>query len=80
MIGKPPLEQERACSTVNERPQAQCDGSLESGNTYLSARASEKVPLCKQKPNSLIGRVVNQLDAPFSLARSMARWRMGGKD
>ena len=29
------------------------------------------------KLNSLIGRVVNQLDAPFSLARSMARWRLG---
>ena len=73
MIGKPPLGHERTCSTVNEEPHTQWRGMLEGNQPYRSARASLNAPLCKQKPNSSMGREVSQFEAPFSLASSMAR-------
>ena len=75
--GNPPLEQERACSTEKEAPQTQCEGVRAGSQPYLRHRASTKAPLCKQKPCSLMGRVVSQLEEPFSLARVIARWRVG---
>ena len=45
------------------------------GQPYLRAMASLKAPLWREKPNSSRGREVSQLEAPFSCARSMARWR-----
>ncbi len=44
---------------------------------YLRARASTNAPLCRQKPCSSRGNVVNQLEEPFSFARSMAFLRVG---
>ena len=63
---KPPSGQERACSTVNDFPHVQVEGMLDGSQPYLRAIASRNAPLCKVKPFSSIGRVVNQLDAPFS--------------
>ena len=64
--GKPPSGQERACSTVKDFPHVQVEGMLDGSQPYLRAIASRNAPLCKVKPFSSIGRVVNQLDAPFS--------------
>ena len=61
------------CSTVKLAPQAQLVGILEGTHPYLRARASTKVPLRREKPCSSNGQVVNQLDEPLSLARSMVR-------
>ena len=69
-MGKPPFGQERAWSTVKVAPQAQNMGVRGGGHPYLSDRASMKAPLCKQNPNSSIGRVVSQFEAPFSLESS----------
>ena len=67
-MGKPPLGQERTCSTVKEAPHSQNMGVCEGGQPYSSACASVKAPLSRQNPNSSIGREVNQLEAPLSLA------------
>ena len=48
MVGKPPLGQERACSTVKVVLQAQSMGIHDGVHPYLSASASVKVPLCRQ--------------------------------
>ena len=40
---------------------------------HLKVIASQKVPLCREKPNSSMGKDVSQLEAPFSWA--MARFR-----
>ena len=69
--GNPPLGHDRAWSTEKFLPQAQVVGVREGCQLYRSARASRKAPLCKLKPNSRIGRVVSQVEAPFSWARSM---------
>ena len=73
-MGNPPLRHERACSTVKEDPHSQWRGMLEGVHPYMyfSARASLNAPLCRQKPNSSMGKEVSQFDAPFSLASSMA--------
>ena len=72
MVGKPPLGQERACSTVKVFPQAQSMGIRDGVHPFLSANASVKVLLCRQKPNSLMGKDVNQFEVPLSLASSIA--------
>ena len=72
MMGNPRLGHERACSTVKEDPHSQWRGMLEGVHPYLSARASLNAPLCRQKPNSSMGKEVSQIEAPFSLASSMA--------
>ena len=41
-------------------------GKVRCSQPYLRTRASRNAPLCKVKPFSSIGSVVNQLDAPFS--------------
>ena len=41
---------------------------------------SRKAPLCRLKPNSRIGRVVSQVEAPFSWARSMDLCKEVGSD
>ena len=46
------------------------------GQPYLRASASRKALLCKVKPNSVSGRDVNQLEAPFSVTRSTALRRV----
>ena len=77
MIGKPPLGHERTCSTVKEEPHTQWRGMLDGNQPYRSARASLNAPLCKQKPNSSMGREVNQFEAPFSLATPAGGGEMG---
>ena len=53
--GKPPLGQERACSTVKWVAQAQTRGIRDGIHPYLSASASVEVPLCRQNPHSSMG-------------------------
>ena len=67
--GKPPLAQDRACSTEKEAPQAHFDCSLSGVQPYRRARASWKAPLCRVKPYSVSGKAVSQEEEPFSLAR-----------
>ena len=69
---KPPLGQERTCSTVKVDPQSHDKGIHDGVHPYLSANASVKAPLCREKPNSSIGKAVSQFEAPLSLARSIA--------
>ena len=64
--GIPPNGQERACSTVSNVSQVQVERRLDGNQQYLRAIASRNAPLCKVKLFSSMGRVVNQLDAPFS--------------
>ena len=63
--GKLPLAHDKACSTEKE---AHFDGSLSGVQPYRSARASWKAPLCSEKPCSVSGRTVSQVEDPFSLA------------
>ena len=67
-----PLWQERASSAVNVAPHSQYMGVYDGDHPYLSARASMKAPLCRQNPNSSIGRDVSQFEAPLSLASYIA--------
>ena len=67
-VGKPPLLQDRACSTVRVLSQSHFGGRLDGVHPYLRARASWKAALCSVNPWSLRGRTVSQVEAPFSLA------------
>ena len=78
ICGNPPREQLSVCSTVNFWLQMQCDGRFGGCQPYLRQSASLNAPLWRAKPCSAIGRVVSQLDAPFSVAASMALFRVGG--
>ena len=66
--GKPPLAQDRVCSTEKEAPQTHFEGSLSGVQPYRSASASWNAPLCKAKPCSESGRTLSQVEDPFSLA------------
>ena len=72
MEGKPHLAHESACSTVKRLPQSHLDGRFEGDHPYHRAMASWKAALCSEKPCSLRGRAVSQVEAPFSLAKSTA--------
>ena len=65
---------ERVCSTVKVAPHTQYIwGYIRDGDhPYLSTRASVKAPTCRQNPYSSIGRDVSQVEAPLSLASSIA--------
>ena len=78
--GKPPLGQVSACSTEKDFPQAHSLGTFAGNQPYLRAMASWKAALWSEKPCSLIGRVVSQLEAPFSAAKSTARLRLWGRE
>ena len=52
-------------------PKAQSMGIRDGVHPYLSANAS-KAPLCRQNPNSSMGKDVSQFEAPLSLASSIA--------
>ena len=68
IVGKAPLRHKRVYSTVKEDPLSQTIGICDGDHPYLSANASVKAPLCRQKLNYSIGRDFNQFEAPFSLA------------
>ena len=72
MDGKPPLAHESACSTLKFLPQSHLDGRFDGDHPYRRAIASWKAALCSEKPCSLRGRAVSQVEAPFSLASSTA--------
>ena len=72
MEGKPPLAYESARSTVKLLPQSHFDGRFEGDHPYRRAMALWKAALCNEKPCSLRGRAVSQVEAPFSLASSTA--------
>ena len=77
--GKPPLAQDKACSTENVEPQAQLAGILSGVQPYRSAKASWKAPLCNAKPCSESGRMESQVDEPFSLASFTDLCRLVGR-
>ena len=51
----------------------------ESNRSAVPGRLQKHLCVYRQKPNSSIGRVVSQLDAPFSLANSIALLLAGGR-
>ena len=53
-------------------PQRHWEGSSRSSLAYRSLRASLNSPLSRMKPSSSSSRAESQLDAPFSLASSIA--------
>ena len=59
--GKPPLGQDKTCSTENWVPHSHSMGMREGSQPYLKHRASRKALLCKVNLNSATGRAVNQL-------------------
>ena len=73
MEGNPPFGQDKACSTEKLVPQSQLVGARSGSQPYRRHRASRKALLCKVKENSITGRAVSQLDAPFSWARDIER-------
>ena len=79
IVGKPPLAQESACSTVKLLPHSHFRGCLDGVQPYRRASASWKGDVCKEKPWSLRGRTVSQVEAPFSLARSIALCSWSGR-
>ena len=71
-MGRPPLEQLKACCTELAFPQEYI-GEMSFGcQPYRRANASLKAPLCRMKPCYSIGRVFNHPDAPFSWAKVAA--------
>ena len=66
----------KACSTVNLFPHVHSVGRWDGWRPYQSDIASWNALLCNEKPCSSIGGADNQLDAPFSLANSIA-WLRG---
>ena len=76
--GKPPLAQDKACSTEKKAPQTHFEGSLFGVQPYRSARASWNAPLCRAKPCSERGRTVSQVEDPFSLASFTDLCRLSG--
>ena len=79
MDGNPPFAHDSACSTEKLLPQAHFDGVSEGDQPYLRASASWKAPLWRAKPCSVRGRAVNQVEDPFSVAKSMALCSETGK-
>ena len=79
MDGNPPFAQDSACSTERLFPQAHFDGISEGAQLYLRASASWKAPLWRAKPCSARGRAVNQVEDPFSVAKSAALRSETGK-
>ena len=77
--GKPPLVQERACSTERVEPQSHLAGSLSGVQPYRSAKASWKASLCNAKSCSESGRMVSQMDEPFSHASFTDLCRPAGR-
>ena len=78
--GNPPLGQERACCTEKEWPQTQFVGICNGGQPYQRAMASRNAVLWSANPYSSSGKAVSQLEAPFSLARSVANCIGGVRD
>ena len=72
IVGKPPLAQESACSTVKLLPHSHFRGCLDGFQPYHGTSASWKADVCKEKSWSLRGRTVSQVEAPFSLEKSIA--------
>ena len=79
MQGKPPLAHESVCSTVKQLPHLHLSGRFEGDHSYRRAMASWKAALCSEKPCSLRGRTVSQVEAPFSLAKPTAFCSWAGK-
>ena len=78
--GKPPLVQDRVRSTERVDPQSHLAGSLSGFQPYRSAKASWKAPLCNAKLCSKSGRMVSQVDEPFSLASFTDLCRLAGRN
>ena len=74
-VGRPPVGQHRAWSTVKDLPHTHLVGRCDGCRLYRRHKASLNAPLCKLKPCSLMCRAVSHVDAPFSLAKIVARCR-----
>ena len=72
--GSPPFGQDSTWSMEKEEPQAQSDGALRGIQPYSVKQvlALRKADLCKANPCSCMGKAVNQLEAPFTEAKSTA--------
>ena len=64
---------------MNLVPHSQFEGARLKGQPHLRAIASRNAPLCSLKPKSAIGKVVSQLEAPLSEARSIDLFSTSGK-
>ena len=71
-IGRPPWGQLSAWSISRGLPQTHVVGNAGTGQPYRRQRASRNAPFGRANPWSAIGRAVSQLEAPFSLATSLA--------
>ena len=69
---KPPLGQDKACSTENFVPHAQILGRCLSCQRYLIAIESKNSLFVRSKCSLLRGLAVSQFDAPLSCAKSLA--------
>ena len=72
IAGKPPVGQDKKCSTENVVLQTQWEGTSFSGQLYRKHNASLNAALLRQKPCSSKGNVVSHFDAPLWLASSNA--------
>ena len=66
IMGKPTVGQLKACSTLNGFPHIQCEARSIGSHPYLRHRASWNALLYRVKPWSYMGRMVSQVEAPFS--------------
>ena len=74
--GKPPLAQDRACSTEKVEPQAHLTGNLSGVQPYRNARASWKAPLCNAKPCSESGGAVRWMNLSHLLVSLISAGRL----
>ena len=77
--GRPPLAQDRACSTENLFQQAQVQDISVGVQPYLRARASSKALLWRANQCSDNGRAVSQIEDPFFFAKFTTRCSKSGK-
>ena len=77
--GRAPVGQLKAYSTEKLQPHTQCEGIRVGFQPYWRHNASLKDPLWRAKLCSAMCSATTQLDAPFSLAISMARTSFAGR-
>ena len=79
IVGNPPVGQIKACDVSNEAPQQHALGSLSGLHPYRMHRESRNSVLDRLNPCSLTGKASSHVDAPFSRAKSVLRWRDVGR-
>ena len=79
IVGMAPVGQLRACAVSKEAPQQHVLGNLSAFQPYRMHNPSRNSFLDRLKPCSLTGKASNHVEAPFSCANSMQRWRVAGR-